>query len=328
MYSLRNNNNILFLLLPLLFVGCKQSQPIKNVLAEEVIIQSAVLGEKSKGHTIVLKNTNKDEVGTSMKIVGPHAASWLVEPTKPETTSKGDNIEVQVYFHPKDDYLGVTSDSLVVLLENEKRTYVLKGLSTRALEGNNEPPLADVVKVLGYSIDVGWTDLANHVKAELQGAELPPSLFRKVGSDTVYMTPLARYSPPFPLPFGYFTSSADTIQKFEVGVLAGSDTYPEHQTLHPALASGHAYFTPEDKVFGFYTTSPSHDAYSVDKLNTLWFPDNSAHATRIYEIKNHTGAIVPNQYLVCFEEASNGDYQDYVFLLENITAIAIDDSEE
>ena len=40
-------------------------------------------------------------------------------------------------------------------------------------------------------------------------------------------------------------------------------------------------------------------------------------AARIYPVKDRSGQLVPNTYLVTFEDATNGDYQDYVFLLTN-----------
>jgi hypothetical protein len=42
------------------------------------------------------------------------------------------------------------------------------------------------------------------------------------------------------------------------------------------------------------------------------------HAARIYPLKSRGGARIPDAYLVCFEEASNGDYNDYVFVLTNL----------
>lgn len=39
---------------------------------------------------------------------------------------------------------------------------------------------------------------------------------------------------------------------------------------------------------------------------------------RTYPLKDRAGAAIPNGYLVCFEEAANGDYQDYVFTLYNV----------
>ena len=42
---------------------------------------------------------------------------------------------------------------------------------------------------------------------------------------------------------------------------------------------------------------------------------------RTYPLKNRAGQLVPNSYLVGFEEAANGDYQDFVFVLENVVPV-------
>jgi len=34
-----------------------------------------------------------------------------------------------------------------------------------------------------------------------------------------------------------------------------------------------------------------------------------------------SGTAVPHSYLVAVEEAGNGDYQDYVFVFRNVTAM-------
>jgi hypothetical protein len=37
-------------------------------------------------------------------------------------------------------------------------------------------------------------------------------------------------------------------------------------------------------------------------------------------LKNRSGQLVANNYLITFEDASNGDYQDYMFVISNVTA--------
>src|SRR5205085_9105294 len=56
----------------------------------------------------------------------------------------------------------------------------------------------------------------------------------------------------------------------------------------------------------------------------LNFPANAVRATRIYPLKDKTGNRINNTYLLCFEEAKNGDYNDYVFVLKNIVPITKD----
>ena len=73
--------------------------------------------------------------------------------------------------------------------------------------------------------------------------------------------------------------------------------------------------TPAAGSFGIYVDSNSFDreSYTQDGLNT-----NIPHAARIYPAKDRAGTLVPNTYLVAFEDAQNGDYQDYVFEVSNV----------
>ncbi|HWH63224.1 MAG TPA: DUF1080 domain-containing protein, partial [Ginsengibacter sp.] len=43
-----------------------------------------------------------------------------------------------------------------------------------------------------------------------------------------------------------------------------------------------------------------------------------------YPIRNNEGELIPNNYLLCFEEAKNGDYNDYVFVIKNIKPVTND----
>ncbi|MGB5172103.1 hypothetical protein [Eudoraea sp.] len=303
--------------------NCTKEKPLKRIISEYKVVQAAIKGEKSKGQQLIYKNSEKDIRNAKAYIKGTHPNFWSLKSYLPREVLTGEVIELIVTFQPETDFIGISTDTLVLNFDQEEEiVYELRGLSTKALEGENEPPLADVVETLGYNINLGWTSLANNLDPVLQGDELPVSLFEKVGKGLVEMIPVARYSPPFSLPFGYYTIEADSIIKYEVGVLANSDVYPEHQTLFPALESGKNSFDPGDTPFGFYTTSPSHDAFSEDQWNALWYAEHATHAVRIYNIKNSNGEIIQNQYLVCFEEAKNGDYQDCVFVLKNIEAIS------
>jgi hypothetical protein len=55
--------------------------------------------------------------------------------------------------------------------------------------------------------------------------------------------------------------------------------------------------------------------FTQDALNT---PAN-VHRIKSYPLTDSTGTPVPNMYMVAVEEAGNGDYQDYVFTLGNVT---------
>lgn len=193
----------------------------------------------------------------------------------------------------------------------------LYALGTQGIEGNNEAPMADILETLGIAVDVGWTTLGNTTSPTLQGEEIAESVFKKAGSGDVILLPVARYAPDWVLPFGWYTNDG-SLTLNEVGQLSGASNPPEHQTICPEIISGGMTFDPgAGTEFGLYTTSPSHTAYTEDDVNAAEHPDKVAHAVRIYPLKDRNGNLVPDGFLLGFEEASNGDYNDYVFVMLN-----------
>ncbi|MDQ3536112.1 MAG: T9SS type A sorting domain-containing protein, partial [Bacteroidota bacterium] len=127
--------------------------------------------------------------------------------------------------------------------------------------------------------------------------------------------------PAGPLPFGYYTNENGNITTTEVGILSGDS--PEHQTLFPKMASGKNLFNPGYNSFGLFTkTGQDHFTYTEDALNPGNGPNNEIkHLVRIYPLKDREGKSISNSYLVGFEEALNGDYQDYVFVIKNVRPV-------
>jgi len=203
----------------------------------------------------------------------------------------------------------------------------LYALAASNFEGNNEPPLAQIVQTLGYNIDVGFTTLASNGNSFPIGDEELIDLFEKAGAGVVSITPVARYAPDFDVPFGWYqpdgTNSPSTTT---VGTMSGlgNDANPHHQMLFPPLDGGSTdfepatvSFNPGNLIFGLFAESPQHIGYTEDDINS---PTNvgSLHRTRIYPLKDRNGNDIPNSYLVGFEEAHNHDHNDYVFVVSNV----------
>jgi len=287
-------------------VGQNISGPKKS------FIFSAIKGTFSKPDSVFLPAT-----ALSVKLSTGDSASFKILSYKKH--------KLLLAFTPSPDFIGITKAKLLIKNSTGKNNVLqLTGLSTKGLEGENEPTLTTVSEALGYKINIGWTTLANHSRPELQGDEIPYALFHKAGKGKVEIIPVARYSPDFELPFGYYIDSAEKPEQHQVGVLAKTGSFPEHQCLFPAIASGTNSFDPGDHAFGFYFTSPSHSAWSEDVWNMLFFPANAVHATRIYPLRDSTGKLISNSYLLCYEEAKNGDYNDYVFVIKNIKPVTDD----
>ncbi|MEM7572344.1 MAG: malectin domain-containing carbohydrate-binding protein [Bacteroidota bacterium] len=276
--------------------------------------------------TMVLENAGSEVIEVSgIAFSGTDASVFSLDPaiTFPLTIPVGGSQDLEVIFNPA--AIGQFSASMDVSSDDPidpLQSLPLFGLSASGLEGNSEPPLNDVVQVLGVNVDVGWTSLGNTLSASPQGEEVLVSSFRKAVGGDIEIYPVARYSPLFTLPYGYYLRSGDTPIENEVDVLTGDS--PEHQALLPAQTSGSTTFDPGTDPFGFYTTSPSHTAYTEDDLNALINPSQAEHAVRTYPAKDREGNVIDDAYLICFEEASNGDYNDYVFVVRNVEPAAGD----
>jgi hypothetical protein len=273
-------------------------------------IFSAITGSASKPDTIRLATNVKSIVLTE----GDTSQFKILSHTKQN---------VVIVFAPVDHFIGIARATVVMKELSGKKlsSLQLTGLSTKGLEGANEAPLSLIADALGYRINIGWDSLDNNTLPNLMGEEISSAQFKKAGPGKVEMLPVARYSPDFALPFGYYINASSAPQKKQVGVLALKDNYPQHQTLFPAIASGGSSFDPGQGSFGFYADGPTHTAYSEDVWNTSFYPANAVHAMRIYPVKDASGKLLPHTYLLCIEEAKNGDYNDYVFLVKNITPV-------
>lgn len=282
-------------------------------------IFSAVTGTASRPDTIFL-TTKRRSAASAFEIDGEGKDAFVI--ISPVPNRKAGNAVV-VAFKPEKGLVGIVRARLKALnAKGEVLSEVtLTGLSSKGLEGENEPPLSRVFDALGYRIDPGWTSLANHCKPQLQGEEIAAGMFKKAGPGRVVIRAVARYSPDFELPFGYYTNESGRPERHLVGTLARAGSFPEHQTLFPRL-TGSTSFDPQDAPFGFYVSGPDHAAYSEDLWNMVYHSKNAAHATRIYKAIDADNKTIANTYFLCFEEAANGDYNDYVFLVENVLPVA------
>jgi hypothetical protein len=144
------------------------------------------------------------------------------------------------------------------------------------------------------------------------GSEVAAPRFKAKAAGPIELLPVARYSPEEPIPYGYYTADGEV----EVGTIAND----QYQALNPTTEPGSKLtFAPPAGEFGIYTVSKTHSTYSEDAKNAA---NQVKHAVRTYPLRDRAGAAIADAYLVCFEEAANGDYQDYVFTLRNVVPVA------
>ncbi len=277
-------------------------------------------GEQTDTKTVTITNEGTTALDISaVSVTGPFAGSYRF--TGPTSTSLAP-AAAQTYtvtFAPvtNNTDLGYQQAALTFTSngnEGEDFSVGLHGLKKRGYEGGSEPPLQDVVNTLGIGIDVGWTTLTSSTSPEPKGEEVGVPLFEAAGPGNIGIQPVARYSPAERLPFGWYTNVGGQVELNQVGVQSAS--LDQAQTLFPTLESGATSFDPQGAFFGIYVSSQTFGRvnYTEDDLNT----GGVAHRTRIYPVRDRQGNLVADSYLVTYEDATNGDYQDYVYVLTNV----------
>jgi hypothetical protein len=217
----------------------------------------------------------------------------------------------------------------------------------------HEPTLGEILTTLGYNkLNVGIaqndcnpispsdaTKLPKGIEAGTD--EVAGQLFTKAGAGNVTMVEVARFSPMGPMPFGWYPMGSPTTHNMAgimetipsdgpnaKGQTLGQNSHGARMVLSPV--TGTQSFDPGAMTFGLWVysdqatqmydsggtaTNGDYD-YSQDAPNS----PAGTHRTKVYPLKDATGALVANTYLVAVEEAGNGDYQDYVFVLSNVKA--------
>jgi len=131
------------------------------------------------------------------------------------------------------------------------------------------------------------------------------------------VTPLARFSPKGKTPFGVYDLT-DGSKMTEIGTLNESNKkVPDaHQCLMPP-ASAIKMPASLPAHFGLYLEGPHYVSRTEAGQSEMAKIENTA---RIYPVTSLLGRRLKNAYLVGFEEAQNGDYQDALFLVEGVVA--------
>lgn len=289
--------------------------PTVTVAAQpDSLVFSSVKGQVSAVQRVTLQNTSTTAVqvtaltvsGTEFEVVNP--------PALPLTLAANQSLPVQVRLRATGT-VGVVKAALQT--QGAAVSVPLSGLRAVGLEGSAEPPLSQIVETLGYKVNVGWTGLESDTANFPLGSEIIAKTFMKASTGPVTLTPVARYSPDGVTPFGYFTLSGTTAVRKTAGTLVAG----QYQTLNPGITGGTSAsstsFDPGTAAFGIYIDPAAYDyplTYTQDSLNT----GRTAHAVRVYAMKDSAGVTVANTYLLCFEPSVNGDYQDVVFVLRNV----------
>ena len=279
---------------------------------------SKVGGLKGFKGQVALFGVKEDLANLGFEFRGEGADSFSLADSRKEENGL---LLLEIAFQPTAER-GYFAAELVVGTGEDSQVIQLRGVATPALEGKNEPPLQQVLDVFGLGVDAGGAELSLNTSEKKIGDSVRATQFEPVTGSAVTVTPLARYSPPGKTPFGLVLQAGKDLNFVNLGVLAETtkERPDAHQTLRPPLVEKKTTVTlakPPER-FGLFLKGA--------KYTSLTFPGQSEgapieHTARIYSVKMFQGKPVENAYVVAFEEAANGDYQDAVFLIEGVKAV-------
>lgn len=311
------------LLTIILFLCIFHFNNAQQLSVDEELSFSTTAGKESGLRELVIANTGDDPlIIQRLALRGKHTSKFNLRTpiTFPAHINPDKQLILSFSFEPEEIKGLAVVDANLTIQSNDSRQgeklVKLYGLVAKGLEGENEPPLSMILQTLGYRLDIGSNQLELDTTDIPLEAEVKVSLFKKAdASQPVMLIPVARYSPKAAVPFGYYyRNTRDQLRYKKAGTL--SDAYQEHQTIYPRLISGQTSFDPRDSAFGVFISTSSHVVYSETGLNT-----GLEHAVRIFPLTDRAGNKIPNNYLLCFEETSIRDYQDFIFVLKNVQIV-------
>ncbi|HEV2292878.1 MAG TPA: carbohydrate-binding protein [Tepidisphaeraceae bacterium] len=290
-------------------------------------------GSQTQQLTVRNTGTGPLVLGTdAFTLTGADASKWtLTRPALPRTLQPGESVQVAVKFTAS--AVRIYNATLVVKTSDENTptiNVVLRGLGTSGVGGSNEPSLQRILDLHQIPINTGDNDPLTSVLYDASNPlntpndELTIPRFVKAGSGPVTMELLASFGASTggtAFRVGHYTpgNPTDKTQLFTIS--------SAHEQSVAPVANGATSFDPGAAAFGLYADAPKfgdRSVYSEDVLNT-WDPDaTNRRKVRVYALKDGNGTIVPNAYVVAFEEAEyhTPDNQDVVYILRNVKPAA------
>jgi hypothetical protein len=275
---------------------------------------SGLRGSPTATESVAVKNTSNEPVQVSeLRVVGLQASTFKIVnvPLLPLVLPQTGSFSFSVGFAPAADAEPGVHHARVRLMlteDDDGPPCDLTGLVTKGKEHADEPPLAQVLDALGYDVDVGSPELT--LPAESAGDQIQASTFQRAKPGNVGYYLLARYAADEESIFGYYVMRGGKPALRGIGSAAKA----HNQMLNPELESeSQASFDLGVVTFGLYLKAGSRTLYSDPSLNS------GTAVTRVYPLRSRGRALVPDAYIVAFDEDGDGDFQDHVFMLWNVT---------
>ena len=320
--------------------------PDGKLVVRDLFVFSTAKGIDTPARSFIVKNVgSKNLVVTDITISGTQASSFRLASGQARsfTLAPGASTGVSVVFRPSPTVFGKHTASLFVHSSDASQPadeMFLKGLNARDYENSMEPNRPTIVDTVGYKTNVGTGLPKDDVNA---GEEVRAPYWRRANTNQpVQLFPLARYSSRTIGTTGrtyWYNFGASTLTQLYAfdgcgsgcqlnpdGTMGPNEDGGENQKLLPVPTSSTTGFAPSG-AFGVALFASGETMYSDDARNDAPGTNSNTHNFRFWPMRDPAGAIVPNAYLVGVDlgldnltnPTKNWDYQDFMYVLSNVT---------
>ena len=300
----------------------------------ELVFNDVAGGAASPLQTITLRNDGTSTLNISAaSLIGSAPDQFQIVGSVPTAIGPGATAPIQIAFNPstagpKIAVLRILSDAV----NAPSYEIVLRGLGTNGTSGADEPSLQWVLDTFEIDVLVGDDDPSTNIinsdtfkqRSALLGEEVPLQQFERAdNANPVMVQPIAVFGPAATdgsvMRFGVYPSG-NISSLTELFRITNSPS-GNNQRLLPTLQSGSVLsFDPGPgafSVFSEWAFFGNRRVYSEDAQNT--FASAIPHHVRFFPLRDSSGALVPNSYIVATEEHTSGfDYQDIVVIIRNV----------
>ncbi|MDN5855559.1 MAG: choice-of-anchor D domain-containing protein, partial [Actinomycetia bacterium] len=266
--------------------------------------------------TVRISNTGSETMRvTDLNVAGAFEISDGPEP--PFDIPAGETEDVSVEFVATGGDVNTGSLNIVSNAgTNGIESVALAGFWQSQSEGGQEPDVAEMTEVFGYTTDIP-RNLNGDGLVEAVGDEVLSPYWRQADdSEDVQVRQLAAYHT-----YGNGAQFKWTEKGGATHNLTNFDVDYSQSILPPRSGGWPVSFDPGPDIFGFAVDGESSDDtrnnQSADEGNGC--PGPCGHHVRFFPVKDRAGEAVPNTYLLTMDYSGiNYDYNDNVYLIENI----------
>ncbi|MGP8290778.1 carbohydrate-binding protein [Vreelandella zhanjiangensis] len=291
--------------------------------------------------TITLRNDGFENLDIDSIEVSDTTLFELTQAFSAVTLEPGEAIDVTVRFIANDPNDASLYEASLIINSSDadegEKVIQLAGLAQNQSESGQEPLVQEIINAFGYTTNVAEGQMNKGGLVEANGDEiLAPYFQRAEGSSPIKITQLAAYHTQGDVA-RLFIHDVDSRNRDEI--LAHDEA--DGQTLLPrTLNNGNQLTTTtldRDAPFGFFAEISGRQGYiswsdpdanlyedTVDAIGNpgtnLNWDANDGHLIRVYIAKDAAGNVIPDTYIVIQDYAGvNYDYNDNIFLVENVT---------